>query len=94
MNDLYGGECPYCEQHDIVRAVKLIVHYLRDDEFLDYCKRSALLEEDGGDIFKAVSRIQRFADGLEASMRQENLKEDMPGWMRAVSVGGYSTGED
>ena len=94
MNDLYGGECPYCRQHDIVRAVKLIAHYLCDDEFLDYCKRTALLEEDGEDVFEAVSRIQRFADGLEDNMRQEDLKEGMPGWMRAVRVGGHWTGED
>jgi len=86
VNDLYGGECPYCGQHDIVRAIRVIVHYLRDDEFLDYCKRTALLKEDGEDIFDAVSRFQRFADGLEENMIQEDLKEGMRGSMMAVRV--------
>ncbi len=61
MNDLYGDECPHCGQHEIVRAIRVVLDFLRDDEFLDYCKGTALLDEEGEDIFGAVVRLQRFA---------------------------------
>ncbi len=94
MNDLYGGECPHCGQHEIVRAIRVVLDFLRDDEFLDYCKGTALLDEEGEDIFGAVVRLQRFADELEHHMRPKDLEEGFQGYMRPVGLGGHSAGED
>ncbi len=65
MRGLLCCACQYGGQGPILRAIRLVVDYLFDDEFQDYCKGTTLLEDEEEHIFWAVERLRRFVEVTE-----------------------------